>query len=46
MKDGKLEGYGEFNWPDGRFYKGNWLDDEIDGQGFFKCADGRTYEGS
>ena len=30
-----MNGYGEFKWPDGRIYKGNYKDDQKDGYGIF-----------
>jgi L1 cell adhesion molecule like protein len=41
-----MEGKGEFNWPDGRKYIGEYRDDKKEGQGLFIWPDGRRYEGS
>ena len=38
-------GYGEFTWPDGRFYKGDFVRGQIEGKGEFKLADGRICKG-
>ena len=27
----KIEGYGEYNWPDGRVYKGGWKQNNMEG---------------
>lgn len=32
---GKMEGKGEFYWPDGRFYIGGYKDDKKHGRGMF-----------
>ena len=31
---------------DGRFYEGNWLNDNYDGKGLFKNKKGEVYEGN
>jgi hypothetical protein len=38
--DDKKEGYGEFEWPDKRTYKGNWKDGRFNGAGVLISADG------
>ena len=35
-----------FQWPDGRKYEGNYVDDKKEGQGTFYWPDGRKYEGA
>jgi hypothetical protein len=32
----KKEGYGEFSWPDGKIYKGQWRDGKQHGEGVLK----------
>jgi hypothetical protein len=39
MNDHK-NGMGEFIYPDGRVYRGNFFDDQKDGQGVLELADG------
>ena len=36
---------GEYSWPDGRLYVGDWKDNKMHGNGVFKFADGKIYEG-
>lgn len=31
-----MEGFGKFNWPDGRIYEGEYKDDKKHGKGLFK----------
>ena len=38
-----MDGYGEFSWPDGRIYKGEYKDDKKHGEGEFFWPDGRKY---
>ena len=40
----KMEGKGEFTWPDGRYYIGDYVDDKKEGQGVFHWPDGRKYK--
>lgn len=40
-----MNGYGEYSWKDGRFYKGNYLNGEKDGFGIYRWADSRLYIG-
>ena len=40
-----MNGYGQYIWPDRRFYKGNYLDDKKHGYGEFRWADGKYYKG-
>lgn len=42
MKHGK----GEFTWPNGNTYVGDWEDDQMHGEGVLTRSDGRRYEGS
>ena len=37
---------GEYIWPDGRKYKGEWKDNRIHGWGVFTWSDGRKYTGN
>ena len=38
-------GSGDFTWPDGKVYRGNYVKDKKDGYGIFEWADGRKYIG-
>ena len=38
-------GNGMFMWPDGRIYKGEYVDDKKEGFGTYYWPDGRKYEG-
>ena len=40
-----MDGAGEFVWPDGRKYIGNYLEDKKHGFGEFEWPDGRKYKG-
>lgn len=40
-----MNGEGEFYWPDGRRYKGEYKDDKKHGFGIFYWNDNRRYEG-
>ena len=40
-----MEGFGRFEWPDGRRYEGEYIDDKKEGKGSFFWPDGRKYEG-
>lgn len=41
----KKEGYGEFFWPDGRVFKGQWLNGKQNGHGVMTDSTGRRQEG-
>lgn len=41
MRDGK----GTHSWPDGSYYKGEWLEDKANGFGKLEHAQGDFYEG-
>jgi hypothetical protein len=41
-----MNGRGTFKWPDGRVYKGDYVNDMKQGEGEMKWADGRKYVGS
>jgi hypothetical protein len=41
-----MNGFGIFDWPDGRKYEGEYLDDKKHGKGTFRWADNRTYCGT
>ena len=41
-----MDGYGEFIWPDGKKYKGNYIEDKKEGYGEFFWPDGRIYRGN
>ena len=36
---------GVYEWPDGRKYEGEWLDNSMHGKGIYTWKDGRKYEG-
>jgi hypothetical protein len=38
--DDRKNGYGEFVWPDGRSYKGDWLNGKQHGKGMYKTSQG------
>jgi len=40
-----MNGEGKFSWPDGRRFKGNYLNDAKDGYGEQTWPDGRSYKG-
>ena len=40
-----MKGYGVFIWPNGRKYKGEYVDDKKEGYGTYYWPDGRIYEG-
>ena len=40
-----MHGNGVFTWPDGRQYKGQYVNDHKEGQGTFQWPNGRKYEG-
>jgi len=40
-----LEGFGEYHWADGKYYKGNFKNNLFSGHGLYKTSDG-TYEGN
>lgn len=40
-----MHGKGEFTWPDGKAYDGEYIDDEKHGYGKFSYGDGSYYEG-
>ena len=40
-----MHGKGIYNWPDGRKYDGQFVNDKREGFGLFTWADGRKYEG-
>ena len=33
LKDSQMQGYGEFKWPDGRHYIGDFVNAQMQGQG-------------
>ena len=37
--------YGEFEWPDGRKYRGGWKDGKQHGKGFYSNNNGKEKEG-
>jgi hypothetical protein len=41
-----MNGYGRYEWPDGRVYEGDYVNDKKEGQGIFTRLDGKKYEGA
>ncbi len=41
-----MEGFGEYRWPDGRIYKGNFKADLKEGLGTLIYPDGQMYTGN
>ena len=37
--DGLRNGYGQFFWPDGREFKGAWVNGKMHGEGFYSFTD-------
>lgn len=44
--DNNIEGEGEYRWPDGRVYIGQWKENKLEGKGIYTWPDGRKYEGN
>ena len=40
-----MNGYGEFEWKDGRVFRGNYRKDKKEGYGEYFYSDGRSYRG-
>ena len=40
-----MDGYGIYQWRDGRRYEGNYQKDKKHGHGIYTWADGRQYNG-
>jgi len=40
-----IDGVGEYRWPDGKVYIGEWSNNRIHGKGEFTWIDGRKYIG-
>ena len=40
-----MNGFGEYTWPDGRVYKGNFANDNKQGDGILYYPDGSVYSG-
>lgn len=40
-----MHGKGRIEWPDGKFYEGDYKDDKKHGRGTFQWADGKKYDG-
>lgn len=44
--EGRKEGQGRYEWPDGSYYEGGFLDSKFDGYGVYYFAEsGKIYEG-
>lgn len=43
--EGKKQGKGKYEWPDGSYFDGDWDDNKITGFGTYYWADGRGYTG-
>jgi len=40
-----MHGNGIYNWPDGRRYEGDYINDKKHGFGIYTYPDGRCYKG-
>lgn len=40
-----MHGEGTYKWPDGRMYKGSYINDKKDGFGVYSYPDKRQYSG-
>ena len=40
-----LHGVGRYEWPDGKVYHGDFLNNNKHGQGLFMWPDGKSYDG-
>ena len=40
-----MHGTGDFTWPDGKSYKGEYFEDKKHGYGEFYWPDGKVYKG-
>ncbi len=40
-----MEGHGVFDWPDGRKYIGQFVNDKKEGNGMYLWPDGRKFDG-
>ncbi|CAD8074539.1 unnamed protein product [Paramecium primaurelia] len=43
--DNEIQGFGNYQWPDGRLYVGEWMRNKMHGKGEIKWPDGRKYKG-
>lgn len=41
-----MHGEGHYRWPDGRNYRGHYVDDKKEGYGVYSYPDGRVYKGA
>jgi hypothetical protein len=41
----EIQGLGNYSWPDGRIYVGEWIKNKMHGKGEIKWPDGRCYRG-
>jgi len=42
---GKIHGNGIYTWPDGKYYNGEYHQDQKQGYGIYRWPDGKQYEG-
>ena len=40
-----IDGFGTYTWPDGRKYKGYYINDKKHGTGVYSQPDGTSYDG-
>lgn len=45
FKANDIQGYGVYEWPDGRVFKGQWFANKMHGKGVISWPDGRKYTG-
>jgi len=46
MKDSKFDGFGEYTWPNGQIYLGDFKNNIRVGKGLFTHPNGTKYDGS
>lgn len=40
-----MNGMGRYEWPDGKFYEGQFVNDKMHGKGVYNYGDGNLYKG-
>ncbi len=45
-ENNKMNGFGRFEWPDGKIYEGEYVNDKKEGFGIINWPDGRIYKGN